>query len=119
LRSSASRKLGGQDLDDEVPAGFEVGGRTLGARHLLVLRGQVRDRGEYEVGEPEGAVDPCPREIADRDPCLLRTRLPAKLFEHRLGDVDAVHGHASPAERERETPLSTQSLGFEIQGRAK
>jgi hypothetical protein len=89
-------------------------GRVPEARHLLVLRGQVRDRVEHEVGELEDAVDPRPREVPDRDSDPLRAGLRAKLLEHRLGDVDAVHRHASPAERKCNPPGADP----ELEGRA-
>ena len=44
-----------------------MGGGVLEARDLLVLRRQVPDRVEDEVGERERAVDARGREVADRD----------------------------------------------------
>src|SRR5438067_5205379 len=55
------------DLDHEAAAWLEVCRHVLETRHLRVLRRQVVDRVEDEIGQRELAVDPRGREIADRD----------------------------------------------------
>jgi hypothetical protein len=52
-----------------------VGGGVGEAGDLLVLAGEVHDRVEHEVGEPEGAVDTGGGEVADRHLNVVATRL--------------------------------------------
>src|SRR5439155_20647537 len=46
-------EIGHADFDDEPAAGCEVSSDVAKALDLLILGGQVRDRVEHEVGEPE------------------------------------------------------------------
>ena len=77
LSGRQSAKVGDHDFDDEEADPFEMPCDVLEARDLRVLRRQVHDRVENEIGEPERPVDASRCEVADRDADLLRTRLPA------------------------------------------
>ena len=79
-----------------------MGGDVPEARNLLVLRREVHDRVRDEIRERERAVHSRRREVADRDADLLGAWLGPQLRDHRLRQVDSVHPHATPRERERD-----------------
>ncbi len=81
-----------------------MGGGVLEAGDLRVLGRQVPDRVEDQVREREGAVDLRRREVTDRDPDVLGTRLLAQPGDHRLRHVDPVNRHSALRERERDPP---------------
>ncbi len=93
-------EIGQHHLDHEAPARLEVRGRVLEARDLRVLRGQVHDRVEDEVGDREASLDRRRREVADRDADRLGARLGLQPRDHRLREVDAADADATLRERQ-------------------
>ena len=63
------------DLNDEVATRFEMLGNVAEAADLLVLRSQIHDRVEHEVGKRELPRNRCLSEIALRNADPLGTRL--------------------------------------------
>ncbi len=113
-------------LDHEAPARLEVRGDVLEARDLLVLRRQVHDRVEDEVGDRERPLDRGRGEVADRHADVLGARLRAQSRDHRLREVDPVHADSALRERQRdpagadpelERGAAPGELGEEIDGR--
>ncbi len=98
------------DLDHEEAAGLEVPRGVLEAHDLGLLRRQVHDRVEDEVGEPERRLDLRRCEVADRRLDLLRARLAAEHRNHRLREIDAVHAHPALRERNRDPPRADPEL---------
>jgi hypothetical protein len=90
------------DLDHEAAAWLEVGSGVLEAGDLLVLRRQVPDRVEDEVGERERIVDARGREVADRHVDVVGPRLRAQPRDHRLRKVDPAHADTAPGQRQRD-----------------
>ena len=90
------------DFDHEAPARFQVRGDIAEALDLLVLGGQVHDRVEHEVGEPERLADPGGCEVANRDADIVGTGLRPQARDHRRGQVDPVHTNTPLAERQRD-----------------
>ena len=84
------------------PPGSRCAAAFSEARDLRVLRGQVHDRVEDEVGDREAALDRGRREIADRDADLLGAGLGLQPRHHRLREVDAVHADAALCQRQRD-----------------
>jgi hypothetical protein len=72
------------------------------ARHLRVLRGQVHDRVEHQVGQREGPVGRGGGEVADGDRDAVAARLGPQPGHHGPGQVDAVHLDAAPGQRQRD-----------------
>jgi hypothetical protein len=70
-------------------------GDVLEARDLPVLRRQVHDRVEDEVGDREPTFDGRRREIADRHTDLFRSWLGPQPRDHRSREVDPVHADAA------------------------
>src|SRR5262249_57244502 len=68
-------QAGHAQLDHEAAARLEMGGGVFEARDLRILRRQVADRVEDDVGERKRPVDLPRREVADRDLDLLPTGL--------------------------------------------
>ena len=106
------RRSGTIDLDDEPAhrarrwaADVAEAGATWAG-----LRGQVHDRVVDEVDEPEGAVGPGGRHVADGDRDRVPAFLPPKVFEHRPGQLDPVHLDAAPAERQADPPGPDREL---------
>jgi len=87
-----------------------MGGGVAEARDLEVLRGEVRDRVEHEIDEPEGAVDPCRRDVADRHVDLVGVRLRPELGNHRLGQIDPRHPDTALVQRQRDSPRADGEL---------
>ena len=86
------------------PPWLEVSGSVAEALDLRVLRGQVRDGVEHQVGEAEGAVDPRAGHVADGDLDPVGARLGPQLVGHRRGQLDAGHRHAPTAQRQGQAP---------------
>ena len=97
-------------LDHEAPAWLELRGDVLEARDLLVLRRQVHDRVEDEVGDRERPLDRGRGEIADRHADVLGARLRPQSRDHRRREVDAVHADAALPERESDAPGADAEL---------
>ena len=76
-------------LDHEPPAGSQMRGGVLEARHLAVLRDQVEDRVEHEVDERELAVDARGRHVPDDGLDPVGAGLLAQAIQHRLRVVHA------------------------------
>ena len=109
----ADRELlecGDAELDHEMPAGAEVRGGVLEARHLRVLRGQVADRVEDEVDERELPVDAGRGHVSGHGLDVLGAGLVAQAREHRLGAVDAGHADAALCERKRDAAGADREL---------
>jgi hypothetical protein len=70
-------------------------------RQALFHSAQVHDRVEDDVGEGERPVDPRRREVADCDRDLLAAGLGAATRDHRLREVDSVHGKPTRDQRQR------------------
>ena len=87
-----------------------MGGSVAETGDLVVLSGQVHDRVEHEVGDPERALDPRCREVPDRHGDVIGVRLGTQLLDHRLGEVDAVYGDAAPTERQGDAAGSDAEL---------
>jgi hypothetical protein len=81
-----------------------VAGHVLKAGDLLVLGGQVHDRVPQQVGEPERPLDPGGGEVADGHADAVAARLGPELGHHLRRQVDPVHRHPPPAERDRDPP---------------
>jgi hypothetical protein len=115
-RGSAARHA---DLDHEAAARLEVRADVLEARDLRVLRGQVVDRVEDEVGEAERALDAGRGEIADRDRDRVAAGLgaePATIASERsipctstprAASGSAIRPVPIPSSRARPSPAST------------
>jgi len=86
-------------LDHEAAAGLEVRRDVAEARDLLRLRRQVHDRVEDQVRDGERSVHGRRREIADGHADVFGARLRAQLRDHRLRQLDPVHGHSPLRER--------------------
>jgi hypothetical protein len=70
-------QFGRHDLDDEAAAGLQVSRSVTEAGHLGVLRRQIHDRVEDQVGEGEAARHHRGREVADRHADRIAARLRA------------------------------------------
>jgi hypothetical protein len=90
------------DFDDEAAAGVQVGRDVAEAGHLRLLRGQVHDGVEDQVGQPEGAVYPGGGEVSDGHADGVAAGLGAQPGHHGPGQVDAVHRHAAAGQRQRD-----------------
>ena len=75
-----------------------------------MLRGQVHDGVEDEVGECECPVDSGGREVADRHGYVLGARLRSQLRDHLRRQVDAVHVDAVQAEGQRDAARADAEL---------
>jgi hypothetical protein len=72
--------------------------------HLRVLRRQVVDRVEQQIGHRERAVDDRRREVPDRDVHRRAAGFRPQLGDHRPRQVDAVDRHTAPRHRQRDPP---------------
>jgi len=86
------------DLDHEHALRREVRRRIREHRDLAVLRHDVVDRVEDDVGERELAVDARVRHVADRD--RDRVGLLPQLRDHVGGEVDSRDPNAASRERD-------------------
>ena len=89
-------------LDDEAAAGLEVGRDVAEARDLRLLRRQVGDRIEDQVGDRERSVHGRRCEVANRHVDVFATRLCAQFRGHRLRQLNSVHQHSPLRERQRD-----------------
>ena len=90
------------DLDHEAAAGLEVRGDVLEARDLLVLRRQVHDRVEDEVGEPRTSRRPV---VVAKSPIVDVDRL-ARLASHAVARPSPPRGRCldtDAASRQRQS----------------
>ena len=72
------------------------------ARNLLVLRRQVHDRVEDEVGERERVVDRRRRKVADRHADRVGAGLRLEPRNHCLREVDAMYPNPAGREGQRD-----------------
>ena len=97
-------------LDHEAATRLEVRRDVLEAGDLLVLRGQVVDRVEDEVGDGERTLDGGRREITDRDADRIAARPGAQPRHHRVGEVDALDRDTPLGERQRDAARADAQL---------
>ena len=76
--------------------------RVAEARHLRVLRRQIVDGVEDQVGQPEGAVYPGGGEVSDGHADAIRARLRLQVRDHGGRQFDPVHPDTSLVQRQRE-----------------
>jgi len=76
-----------------------VCGGVAEAGNLLVLRAQVRQRVVDEVDQRELARHACRGHVAEPDGERFGVDLGAQHRDHRLGELDTAHRHASGRER--------------------
>ena len=91
-----------EHLDNKAALWVEMCCGVAEARDLLILRCQVHDRVRDDVSHGVPALDGRGREVSDRDADLFRTRLDTQTSDHRLGQVDAMHGDATLRKRQRD-----------------
>ncbi len=96
------------DLHHQAASGRKMPRRVLEHRNLSVLRGDVVDRVEDDVGERERPLHSRGRHVADLDPDLVRLR--SQLRDHVRREVDAGDPHASGRERHRDPAGADRQL---------
>ena len=92
-------KIGHPDLDHEAPAWLQMRGDVLEAGDLLILRRQVHDRVEDQVGETRTALDSWSWRSRRSSPDLICAGLRPQPGDHRVGQIDAVYADAALGER--------------------
>jgi len=104
------RRRSGAIASTTKPPRLQVLGDVAEAVDLGVLGGQVHDRVEHQVGEPEGPLYLRRREVADAHPDPAHRGLRLQPGDHGGREVDPVHGHTSLAEGEGDAPGADTEL---------
>ena len=98
------------DLNDETPTGQKMISHVLEARDLLILRRQIHDRVEDQVGERKTACNSRRGEVTNRHGDLICAWLGTQPGDHRVGEVDAMDPNAALRKRQRNTPCADAKL---------
>src|SRR5829696_1228592 len=88
-------EIGNRYLDDETPTGLQVRGDVLETGDLLVLRREVHDRVEDQIGNRKTTLNGCRGEVADRYTDLFCAWLRLQPRHHRLGQINAMYADAA------------------------
>lgn len=120
-------QFGDHHLDDEGATRCEVRRDVAEAVDLCLLGRQVHEGVEDQVGDRERPVHPRGREVAEGHADVPATRLGPQPVDHRPRQVDAVHRHAAPRQRQGDPagpdpqfqgPTATGEPGQHLDGRS-
>jgi len=99
-----------RDLDCEAATWFQVGGSVPEAFDLFILRRQIHDRIPDHVDDLERPVDSGGGGVANGDADVLGAGLCLQSFNHRRGEINAMHAHAPLTERQRDAASADAEL---------
>jgi hypothetical protein len=98
------------DLDHEAAARFQVRCGVAKAVDLGLLAGQVHDRVEHQVGQPERRVQPGAGEVADGHLDGVAAGFGPQPGHHGRRQVDAGHLDPAGSQRQRDPPGADAQL---------